>query len=74
MLTASFSESLFTGLYWFGMIAMSLVLIGVTVTLFWMGIQMLRSKSPRKGLAIGCIVFSLTASCMIALMVDKQFF
>ena len=68
---SSFEASLFEVLYWFAMIAMSLVLAGITVALFLTGLKMV--KSSRKGLGAGCIAFSLVAAVMIFLMVDRQF-
>lgn len=68
---SSFEASLFEVLYWFAMIAMSLVLAGITVALFLTGLKMV--KSSRKGLGAGCIVFSLVAAVMVFLMVDRQF-
>ena len=59
-------------LYWFAMIAMSLMLAAITVLLFITGLKF--AKGPRKGLGAGCIVFSLAAACMVVMMVDKQFF
>ncbi len=63
---------MFEVLYWFAMIAMSLVLAGITVALFLTGIKM--AKTARKGLGIGCIVFSLVAASMVVMMVNRQFF
>ncbi|MCT2195004.1 hypothetical protein M3G15_07615 [Paenibacillus sp. p3-SID1389] len=69
---SSFEAALFEVLYWFAMIAMSLVLAGITVALFLTGIKM--ARTTRKGLGIGCIVFSLAAACMVIMMVNRQFF
>ncbi|WP_068783367.1 hypothetical protein [Paenibacillus phocaensis] len=69
---SSFEAALFEVLYWFAMIAMSLVLAGITVALFLTGIKM--AKTARKGLGIGCIVFSLVAASMVVMMVNRQFF
>lgn len=54
------------------MIAMSLVLAGITVALFLTGLKM--AKTTRKGLGIGCIVFSLAAASLVVMMVNRQFF
>lgn len=71
VLNTGVEASLFEVLYWFAMIAMSLVLAGITVALFLTGLKMV--KSSRKGLGAGCIAFSLVAAVMIFLMVDRQF-
>ncbi|RCX19681.1 hypothetical protein DFP94_104134 [Fontibacillus phaseoli] len=65
-------NKLFEVLYWFAMIAMSLVLAAITVLLFFTGFRFM--KGTRKGLGAGCILFSLVAACMVAFMVEKQFF
>lgn len=65
-------EPLFGLLYWIAMIAMSLVLIAVTVAVFAIGIRFFRDS--RKGLGTSCIVFSIVAAGMIYLMLNKQFF
>ncbi|MGG6310156.1 hypothetical protein [Paenibacillus macerans] len=69
---SSFAASFFEVLYWFAMVAMSLVLAGITVALFLTGLKMV--KTARKGLGISCIVFSLVAASMVAVMVNRQFF
>lgn len=69
---SSFVASMFEVLYWFAMIAMSLVLAGITAVMFLTGLKMI--KTARKGLGAGCIVFSLVAACMVVLMVNRQFF
>ncbi|MGZ7440858.1 hypothetical protein [Paenibacillus sp. TH7-28] len=68
----SFEAKFFQILYWFAMIAMSLILAAITVALFLTGFKMI--KSSRKGLGIGCIVFSLVAAGMVVMMVNRQFF
>ncbi|MBP2002080.1 hypothetical protein J2Z69_003137 [Paenibacillus shirakamiensis] len=65
-------QQIFTLLYWIAMIAMSIVLIGVTVGVFAIGIHFM--KNTRKGLGSSCIVFSLISAGMITLMLNKQFF
>ncbi|MNO34418.1 hypothetical protein D3C76_244520 [compost metagenome] len=69
---SSIAPALFKVLYWFSMIAMSLVLAAITVVLFLFGIRTL--KGPRKALGVGCILFSLIAACMVVLMINRQFF
>jgi len=69
---SSFEANLFEVLYWFAMIAMSLVLAGITVALFLTGLKM--AKTTRKGLGMGCIVFSLAAASLVVMMVNRQFF
>ncbi|RUT48803.1 hypothetical protein EJP82_01810 [Paenibacillus anaericanus] len=64
--------TLFEILYWFAMIAMSLVLAAITVALCVIGFKFI--KDSRKGLGLGCILFSLVSTSMIILMVNKQFF
>lgn len=64
--------AVFEVLYWFAMIAMSLVLAAITVLLFITGLKF--AKGSRKGLGAGCIVFSLVAACMVFIMVERQFF
>ncbi|GIO86685.1 hypothetical protein J25TS5_36170 [Paenibacillus faecis] len=64
--------ALFEILYWIAMIAMSLVLAGITVLLFITGLKF--AKGSRKGLGAGCILFSMVAAGMVVLMVDRQFF
>lgn len=54
------------------MIAMSLVLAAITVTVFLFGFKAIKTSS--KGLGISCIVFSVVAAGMVVLMVNKQFF
>lgn len=68
----SITAKVFEILYWFSMIAMSLVLIAITVALFLFGIKSL--KTTRKGLGIGSIVFSLIAASLVILMINRQFF
>jgi hypothetical protein len=68
----TFVPKLFEALYWISMIAMSLVLAAITVALFITGFKFI--KNSRKGLGIGCIVFSILAASMVTLMVNKQFF
>lgn len=58
-------------LYWFGMVAMSLMLAAITVLLFISGIKFTRDR--RKGLGIGSIIFSLVAAGMVILMINRQF-
>lgn len=58
-------------LYWFGMVAMSLMLAAITVLLFITGIKFTRSN--RKGLGVGSIIFSLIAAAMVILMINRQF-
>lgn len=58
-------------LYWFGMVAMSLMLAAITVLLFITGIKF--TKSNRKGLGVGSIIFSLVAAVMVILMINRQF-
>ncbi|GIO43447.1 MULTISPECIES: hypothetical protein [Paenibacillus] len=58
-------------LYWFGMVAMSLMLAAITVLLFITGIKFTRSN--RKGLGVGSIIFSLVAAVMVILMINRQF-
>lgn len=58
-------------LYWFGMVAMSLMLAAITVLLFISGIKFIRDR--RKGLGIGSIIFSLVAAGMVILMINRQF-
>lgn len=58
-------------LYWFGMVAMSLMLAAITVLLFISGIKFTRER--RKGLGIGSIIFSLVAAGMVILMINRQF-
>ncbi|WMT40241.1 hypothetical protein RE628_23730 [Paenibacillus sp. D2_2] len=65
-------SALFEVLYWFAMIAMSLVLAAITVAVFLFGFKAI--KTLRKGLGISCIIFSVVAAGMIVLMVNKQFF
>jgi hypothetical protein len=65
-------SALFEVLYWFAMIAMSLVLAAITVAVFLFGFKAI--KTSRKGLGIGCIIFSVVAAGMVVLMVNKQFF
>jgi len=65
-------SALFEVLYWFAMIAMSLVLAAITVAVFLFGFKTI--KTSRKGLGISCIIFSIVAAGMIVLMVNKQFF
>ncbi|GIP59977.1 hypothetical protein QNH46_19785 [Paenibacillus woosongensis] len=67
-----FTASLFGVLYWVAMIAMSLVLIAITVAVFAIGIKFI--KSSRKLLGGGSILFSLIAAAMIIVMVKRQFF
>lgn len=64
--------AVFEVLYWFAMIAMSLVLAGITVLLFITGYKF--AKGSRKALGAGCMLFSLIAACMVVFMVDRQFF
>ncbi|MNI15249.1 hypothetical protein D3C73_685430 [compost metagenome] len=68
----SIAPSVFKILYWFSMIAMSLVLAAITVVLFMFGIKTL--KGSRKILGAGCILFSLIAAAMVVLMINRQFF
>ncbi|MDU4698333.1 MULTISPECIES: hypothetical protein [Paenibacillus] len=70
--SSSFEAALFEVLYWFAMIAMSLVLAGITVALFLTGLKM--AKTTRKGLGISCMIFSLVAASLVVLMVNRQFF
>ncbi len=65
-------ENMFEILYWFAMIAMSLMLAAITVMLFITGFKF--AKGSRKGLGAGCIAFSLVAAGMVVFMVEKQFF
>lgn len=64
-------EKLFEILYWFAMIAMSLMLAAITVMLFITGLKF--AKGSRKGLGAGCIAFSLVAAVMVFFMVERQF-
>ncbi|MFD3260341.1 hypothetical protein ACE3MQ_17265 [Paenibacillus lentus] len=68
----SFTASLFEVLYWVAMIAMSLVLIAITVAVFAIGIKFI--KNSRKVLGSGSILFSIIATVMIVLMLQRQFF
>lgn len=65
-------SALFGVLYWFGMVAMSLVLAAITVIVFLFGFKAIKTSS--KELGISCIVFSVVAAGMVVLMVNKQFF
>ncbi|GIP24038.1 MULTISPECIES: hypothetical protein [Paenibacillus] len=65
-------EQLFGLLYWIAMIAMSLVLVAVTIAVFAIGIRFI--KDSRRGLGSSCIAFSVLAAGMICLMLNKQFF
>ncbi|WP_055105858.1 hypothetical protein [Paenibacillus ihumii] len=66
------TASLFEVLYWIAMIAMSLVLIAITVAVFAIGIKFI--KNSRRLLGGGSILFSFIAAAMIILMLQKQFF
>jgi hypothetical protein len=68
----SFVPGLFEVLYWVAMIAMSLVLAAITVGLCVIGVKFM--KDSRKGLGLGCIIFSLVAASMVTLMINMQFF
>lgn len=68
----SFTASLFEVLYWIAMIGMSLVLIAITIGVFAIGIKFIRNS--RKLLGSGSILFSIIATAMIILMLQKQFF
>ncbi|MBA9084441.1 hypothetical protein FHR92_000898 [Fontibacillus solani] len=69
---SSIAPAVFKILYWFSMIAMSLVLAAITVVLFMFGIKTL--KGSRKALGVGCILFSVIAAGMVVLMINRQFF
>lgn len=58
-------------LYWIGMIGMSLALIVTTVVIFALGFKFI--KDSRKGLGTSCIAFSILASAMLVLMVNRTF-
>ncbi|GAA0136570.1 hypothetical protein YSY43_34110 [Paenibacillus sp. YSY-4.3] len=66
-----FTASLFGVLYWVAMIAMSLVLIAITIAVFAIGIKFI--KSSRKLLGGGSILFSIIAATMIIVMIKRQF-
>lgn len=71
---SSVTSKVFEILYWFSMIAMSLVLAAITVALFLFGIKSLKTDRKRKGLGVGSILFSLIAASMVVLMINRQFF
>ncbi|WP_110931479.1 hypothetical protein [Paenibacillus bouchesdurhonensis] len=67
----SFTASFFEILYGVAMVGMSLVLIAITVAVFAIGIKFI--KNSRKLLGSGSILFSIIATAMIVLMIQKQF-
>ncbi|MNH77791.1 hypothetical protein D3C81_787460 [compost metagenome] len=65
-------EQFFGVLYWIAMIAMSIVLVAVTIAVFAIGVRFF--KDSRRGLGTSCMAFSIVAAGMIYLMLNKQFF
>ncbi|USB32532.1 hypothetical protein [Paenibacillus sp. YPG26] len=65
-------EQLFGILYWVAMIAMSTVLVAVTIAVFAIGVRFFRDS--RRGLGASCMAFSIITAGMIYLMLNKQFF
>lgn len=63
---------LFEVLYWIATIAMSVAFAAITILIFVMGFKFIKDK--RRGLGIGCIVFSLVAGGMIVVMLNDTFF